>query len=55
MVEYFSGAGHVSKMFRSDPNHRVASFELRDSESMDILTCAGMAFFGCTHIMHECL
>lgn len=47
MVEFFSGEGAVSNIFRNDPNHRVASFELRDSHSMDINSSAGLAFFIC--------
>ena len=44
MVEYFSGQGNVSKMFKQDPSHRVASFELKDSPAMDINSCSGLAY-----------
>lgn len=43
MVEYFSGKGNVSRMFR-DSGHGVGTFELEDSYSMDINMSAGFAF-----------
>ena len=44
MVEYFAGKKHVSGVFRDDPSHRVASFELKDSPSMDFLSCGGFMY-----------
>ena len=44
MVEYFSGKGNVSGMFKKDPIHRVATFELKDSKAMDMNSSAGFAF-----------
>lgn len=43
MVEFFSGKGNVSKAFRRSGRHRVASFELNDSASMDMNTAPGFA------------
>jgi hypothetical protein len=43
MVEYFSGKGNVAGMFKKDPNHRVATFELKDSKAMDMNSSAGFA------------
>lgn len=43
MVEYFSGKGNVAGVFKKDPNHRVATFELEDSRSMDMNSNAGFA------------
>ena len=44
MVEYFSGTGNVSKMFKESRQEGVASFELRDSPSMDINSACGLSF-----------
>lgn len=44
MVEYFAGAKNVARAFDKDPCHRVATFELRDSPSMDINSAPGLAF-----------
>lgn len=44
MVEYFSGKGNVSQMFKRSPHHKVATFELKDSKSMDMNSSAGFAF-----------
>jgi len=44
MVEYFSGKGNVSQMFKRSPDHKVATFELKDSKSMDMNSSAGFAF-----------
>ena len=54
MVEYFAGKANVSKTFQADPAHRSASFELRDSRSMDFNSPAGFAFlavysYACSH------
>lgn len=46
MVEFFSGEGQVSAVFRNDPAHVVASFEKNDSRSMDFKSPAGLAFLG---------
>lgn len=43
MVEYFAGAGKVGESFRNEGSHRVASFELKDSKSMDFLSPSGYA------------
>jgi hypothetical protein len=43
MVEFFSGLGNVSAMFRKDPTHVVASYEKNDSRSMDFMSPAGLA------------
>lgn len=43
MLEYFSGAGNVSKIFREKGGHQVGTFELRDSPSMDMMSAAGFA------------
>lgn len=48
MVEYFSGKGNVSNMFKNDSHHNVASFELKNSKSMDMNSSAGftsLAFY----------
>lgn len=42
MVEYFSGKGRVSRVFRSYKK-RVASYELKDSDGMDFLSCGGFS------------
>lgn len=42
MVEYFSGQGNVSFMFRR-AGRRVANFELKDSRAMNMNTSAGFA------------
>ena len=47
MVEYFAGAGAVSRAFTSDPHHRAASYEIRDSSSMDFLSEGGFLFLSC--------
>ena len=46
MLEYFSGKGHVSTMFRQSKQHRVGSFELRDHPSMNFLSDGGFARLG---------
>ena len=46
MVDFFSGCGNVSAMFRKDPTHVVASYEKNDSRSMDFMSPAGLAFLG---------
>ena len=43
MLEYFSGAGKVSQVFRETGRHQVGTFELRDSRSMDMMSPAGLA------------
>ena len=43
MIEFFSGKGNVSKAFRRSGRHRVASFELNDSASMNMNTAPGFA------------
>lgn len=46
MLEYFAGAGEVTKCFREDPKHRVASFELDDSPAMDFMSASGFGLSG---------
>lgn len=41
MVEYFSGKGNVAGIFKGDPSHRVATFEIEDCRSMDMNSPAG--------------
>lgn len=54
MVEFFSGCGNVSAMFRKDPTHVVASYEKNDSRSMDFMSPAGLAFLGhCSVYFYE--
>ncbi|CAE7676048.1 hypothetical protein AK812_SmicGene11497 [Symbiodinium microadriaticum] len=52
-LEFFSGAGNVSRMLRF-AGHAVGSFDIKlgnpapgKQNAMDLLTDAGMAFFGC--------
>ena len=44
MVEYFAGKAHVSNVFNNSPGHRVASYEINDSRSMDFLSAPGFVF-----------
>ena len=41
MVEYFAGKKHVSNEFKQAATHRVASFEIHGSTSMDFLSEGG--------------
>ena len=41
MVEYFAGKKHVSNEFKKTALHRVASFEIHGSTSMDFLSEGG--------------
>ena len=44
MVEYFAGKKNVSNEFKKAALHRVASFELNDSTSMDFLSEGGFVW-----------
>ncbi|CAL1158007.1 unnamed protein product [Cladocopium goreaui] len=58
MVEYFAGKAHVSNVFNNSPGHRVASYEINDSRSMDFLSAPGfvlaivLALQSCAGALH---
>ena len=46
MLEYFAGKGNVSEMFRQSGEHRVGSYELDYSSSMNFLSVGGFSNLG---------
>ena len=49
MVEFFSGKGNVSRVFRGSGMHRVFSYEKNDGpgNQMDFLSISGFLLFAC--------